>query len=355
MLLGVFLTKSKKRKDDNMSKYKKQHYVPRLYLKGFAINKKQDRINVYDKSRNKFRKNQQFMNVAAENYFYDFDLEAIYESCSEEKKTEFHKVFGNDATPKSVRDKHLVEKFLGDMVEGAYKKFLDKLISSIDRAKNNSWCLKNCMCLSEDDKKEFSYYLAIQFFRGKYLPNSFTAFCEKVVGIKISENTAKLEQIKCLIDSKRINIVRDVLLKHKWVIYINNTDIDLYTSDNPFIIQPHTSKMGVQCNYLNADSVEYVFPITKSAILVIYSEKAYEVMQSKHGIDIYPDDMKPEDRRFREMNNIKQAEYYNTLQIAYSINEIYFSDDSDKFIKRTLKAHPEFLTKEYITKLDDNE
>ena len=56
-----------------MSKYKKQHYVPRLYLKGFAINKKQDRINVYDKSRNKFRKNQQFMNVAAENYFYDFD------------------------------------------------------------------------------------------------------------------------------------------------------------------------------------------------------------------------------------------------------------------------------------------
>ena len=98
-----------------MSGYKKQHFVPRLYLKGFTIEGKPDRINVYDKSRNMFRKNQQLMNVASENYFYDFDLETIYNNCSEENKIKFHTYFGEDVTPKSVRDEHLLEKFLGDI------------------------------------------------------------------------------------------------------------------------------------------------------------------------------------------------------------------------------------------------
>ena len=52
-----------------MSGYKKQHYVPRLYLKGFTAEKDNERINVYDKSRKMFRKNQQLMNVASQNYF----------------------------------------------------------------------------------------------------------------------------------------------------------------------------------------------------------------------------------------------------------------------------------------------
>ena len=69
-----------------MSAYKKQHYVPRLYLKEFTINQERDKINVYDKARKMFRPNQNLMNVASENYFYDFDLETIYNNSSDEKK-----------------------------------------------------------------------------------------------------------------------------------------------------------------------------------------------------------------------------------------------------------------------------
>ena len=338
-----------------MSAYKKQHYVPRLYLKEFAINQEQDKINVYDKARNKFRTNQNLMNVASENYFYDFDLETIYNNCSDERKAEFHKMFGEDATPKSVRDEHLVEKFLGEVVEKPYREFLNKLISSIDRAKNNSWCLKNCMCLSEEDKKEFSYYLVIQYLRGKYLTNSFEEFCGKVVGMKISSTTSKVAQIKSLMNPTIINMIRSTILKHKWVIYINNTGFNFYTSDRPFINQVHKFKDGIPYTQFDAPGIEIVFPITKYAILVIYGEEAYEIMQLTHGKNIYPDEMKPEDRRFREIKNVKQVEYYNTFQIAYSINEIYLSDNNKEFIEQILKAHPEYLTKEYITVLDNKD
>ena len=337
-----------------MSGYKKQHFVPRLYLKGFTIEGKSDRINVYDKSRNMFRKNQQLMNVASENYFYDFDLETIYNNCSEENKIKFHAYFGEDATPKSVKDEHLMEKFLGD-IEKSYEDFLNKVRSSIEQAKNNSWYLNNCMCLSEEDKKEFSYYLAIQYIRGKYLPNTFTAFYEKVVGIKISNTSAKVAQARCLIDSDIINLIRNVLLEHKWVIYINNTGFDFYISDNPFISQVHKFENGIPCNYLASSGIEIVFQITKYAILVIYGEETYEIMQLRHGKHIYSDDMYPIDRRFREIKNIDQVKYYNTLQIAYSINDIYFSDDSEEFIKQILQKKPEYLTKEYITVVDDTD
>ena len=58
---------------------------------------------------------------------------------------------------------------------------------------------------------------------------------------------------------------------------------------------------------------------------------------------------------FREIKNVNQVEYYNTLQIAYSINDIYFSDDSEEFIKQILQKKPEYLTKEYITVVDDTD
>ena len=269
-----------------MSGYKKQHYVPRLYLKGFTAEKDNERINVYDKSRKMFRKNQQLMNVASQNYFYDFKLEDIYNNCSEENKKKFHEYFGKDATPKSVKDKHLLEKFLGEVVEKPYDKFLDKIKVKIQKAKEDSLYLENYMALSNEDKKEFAYYLSIQFIRGKYFTNSFKVFCEKVMGIKVSDDFVKAQQAKTLVYSNYINLISDTILKHDWVIYINKTEFNLYSSDNPFIFQSHTYNGDIPCNFLSSSGIEIVFPITKSSILVIYGKDAYNRMQELYGKDI---------------------------------------------------------------------
>ena len=333
---------------DIMSGYKKQHYVPRLYLKGFTTEEDNERINVYDKSRRMFRKNQQLMNVGSQNHFYDFKLEDIYNNCSKENKKKFHEYFGKDATPKSVKDEHLLEKFLGEVVEKPYDKFLAKIKVKIEKAKENSWYLENCMALSNDDKKEFAYYLSVQFLRGKYFTNSFKVFCEKAMGIKVSDDSVKVQQAKTLVYHGYTNLISDAILKHDWVIYINKTEFDLYVSDNPFIFQSHTYNEDMPCNFLSSSGIEVVFPITKSSILVIYGKDTYGIMQKLHGKHIYSDNTYPIDRRFKEIKQLKQVEYYNTLQVAYSINDIYLSDESDRFIDTLLEKHPEYLKKEYF-------
>lgn len=331
-----------------MSGYKKQHYVPRLYLKGFTIEEDNERINVYDKSRRMFRKNQQLMNVGSQNYFYDFNLEDIYNNCSKENKEKFHEYFGKEATPKNVKDEHLLEKFLGEVVEKPYAEFLDKIKVRIESAKENSWYLENCMALSYEDKKEFAYYLSIQFIRGKYFINSFKVFCEKVMGIEVSDNFVKAQQAKTLVYHDYINLISDTILKHDWVIYINKTEFNLYVSDNPFIFQPHKYNGGIPCNFFSSSGIEMVFPITKSSILVIYGKDTYNIMQMLHGKHIYSDNTYPIDGKFKEIKQLKQVEYYNTLQVAYSINDIYLSDESNNFINTLLEDHPEYLKKEYF-------
>ena len=51
-----------------MTNTKKQHYVPRCYLKNFLP--ANDRINVFDSFNLQIRE-QKIMDIAMENYFYD--------------------------------------------------------------------------------------------------------------------------------------------------------------------------------------------------------------------------------------------------------------------------------------------
>ena len=56
-----------------MADTKKEHYVPRCYLRNFAFGS--DRINVFDKSKMQVRTNQKLLDVAMENHFYDLDFD----------------------------------------------------------------------------------------------------------------------------------------------------------------------------------------------------------------------------------------------------------------------------------------
>lgn len=61
---------------------KKQHYVPKFYLKNFSVNKDDTNIGLYNKSNNKFIEKVPLKNQAYQDYFYGKDLEVEKEITS---------------------------------------------------------------------------------------------------------------------------------------------------------------------------------------------------------------------------------------------------------------------------------
>lgn len=57
-----------------MTDTKKEHYVPRCYLKNFAL--ENTKIKIFDKFKMQTRE-QRIMEVAMENYFYDLDFSEL--------------------------------------------------------------------------------------------------------------------------------------------------------------------------------------------------------------------------------------------------------------------------------------
>lgn len=59
-----------------LAETKKEHYVPRCYLKNFSSTP--EHINVFDKHKMQIRLNQKLLDVAMENHFYDLDFDSIF-------------------------------------------------------------------------------------------------------------------------------------------------------------------------------------------------------------------------------------------------------------------------------------
>ena len=64
-----------------MTNTKKQHYVPRCYLKNFLP--ANDRINVFDSFNLQIRE-QKIMDIAMENYFYDIKFSDLLQRVEKE-------------------------------------------------------------------------------------------------------------------------------------------------------------------------------------------------------------------------------------------------------------------------------
>lgn len=77
---------------------KKQHYVPQCYLRHFAST--DERINVFDKEKMEVRSNQDVLNVAIKNHFYDLNLFEMYKKAEPDEqakiKVELGKLLGPD-------------------------------------------------------------------------------------------------------------------------------------------------------------------------------------------------------------------------------------------------------------------
>lgn len=116
-----------------MSNVKKEHYVPRCYLKNFA--NKNKRIHVFDKRLGGCR-NQKITEIAAENHFYDMDINELVNmkefstSKRKELKTELMKTLNATTWEEAVArfDTQYMEKRMSVM-EYNFEKLLKKLLT----------------------------------------------------------------------------------------------------------------------------------------------------------------------------------------------------------------------------------
>ena len=143
-----------------MADTKKEHYVPRCYLQNFATI--QNRIDVFDKWKMMVRQNQDIINVAMENGFYDLDLISLLQKMDTEMydkaKVDLMDILGTDkweeakqiiGNPKEIEKKHFVK------LEGIYSSLLQAIVK---KGYGSSWVIKNCYALSEEEKIHLSLF-----------------------------------------------------------------------------------------------------------------------------------------------------------------------------------------------------
>lgn len=260
-------------------KTKKEHYVPRVYLRRFCKNP--EKLNVYDKANNEIRLNQHIMDIASERYFYDIDFNAFAD-----------RIDANDEIWQAAKglDVQYIEHMFGSGIEVAYE---ERIGTVIDRLMNKTdWEILNCYAITEEEKEFMSLWIAHQVIRTKAFRENLSklhqATAKVITEIVNRENegdskltvlantdkdTKRLLHGSILIDTDMVVNLAEVFLSHSWLLTVNKTSVPFATSDNPIVKIPHeTSPNGVHATGFGSRKVEVFFPLSSSVGLMMFEE-----------------------------------------------------------------------------------
>ena len=226
------------------NKIKKQHYVPRVYLKHFC--ERNRTINVFDKNRvEKFKAN--INDVACKNYFYDVDSNISEdEQIFEKKLSEFESLYEHE-------------------LKNLFKN-LDEYVLKMDK-KN---LLKQNFKLPDKTKEYLAIFFLIQNFRtiivrktlmqiSKHMYDKIEEFTGEKPDFDIDNNEVKKSHIK-LIFGKLYPLVI-YLQKQQWFILVNDTERPFYTSDNPAILDREFCKKDGRGKGILSYGMNFYLPI----------------------------------------------------------------------------------------------
>jgi len=310
-------------------KIKKQHYVPRLYLKGFANKRKKEfHLFVYNKENNKVF-NSNIRNIAQESYFYDVD------------------------------EAQTVERIFGQL-ESQFNIALQKIIDYEDLDK-----------LNLNDKEMLSTFIAIQLLRTKEHRTIFKEASEAIFNIvgkdkdpnfKEGSVTLTEEYLKSIHISsifKDFGHFSEIILNDMaWKLCINNTDIPFWTSDNPCVFYNELEPEGFKGNLgLKCKGFQLHFPLSHKLLLILMEPsmmisdltkakkvtKDFKKKVSKMNktldrlvVNLIPD---------KEIVNEERVIFENNLQVISSTQFILSKDNNFELADKYLKENPHFKDK----------
>lgn len=332
-----------------MADTKKEHYVPRCYLKHFEADN--GKIQVFDKKIMQVREQRPF-EVAMENYFYDIDFVELSKRATPEEMEKIHsdllKIVGEknwDSIQAVLADKKHIEKFYSQL-EVIYSLLLGKVISK--SYSGNNWVINNCYAFSDEEKELFSLFIAIQIIRTKTFREDIGDMIEKLYQtlayksqmfdkdaipkeefeVSVDKDFVKLQHSSMILDPDMTIQIAETLYKHIWVVYVNKTNHPFYTSDDPVARIPHKHDKYMSYSGLSSEGIEIVFPISPNLLLAMYDTKTFSSYFS--------------DRQFVVVDQKDLVDYFNQAQVYNSYRCIFSQKENFELATQICKENPIF-------------
>lgn len=331
---------------------KKEHYVPRCYLKNFSSTP--EHINVFDKHKMQIRLNQKLLDVAMENHFYDLDFDSIFNKATleeQEKITQdLKQILETENIEETIRQldgsQHIEKQFFSTL-EGVYSNLLQNIIKK--SYGGNTWVMKNCRAFSAEEKDLLAFFIAIQIIRTKSFRESLSSTYEQFVqalayktqmceedalprdafAVSVNKDYIKLEHSGMILDPDMAVDFANAIRQHIWVMYVNKTDTPFYTSDDPVVNIPHKHDRFISYSGLSSDGIEIIFPISPMLLLGMYDAKTYSTLFA--------------DKSFMQAD-IELVEYFNRAQIIHCQRCVFSCSDDFAFAEQICTENPEFRT-----------
>lgn len=278
---------------------RKQHYVPRFYLKNFAVLRNGEySISCFEKSSfNQFQVN--IKDVGCEHYFYEIagKVPQEMENTLSEFESQFTQVYDKLVSSGSVRclkwkEKEVIARFITiqELRTREMREHLRDMIKNL-----NTWLSKKP--LSKDMEKQL-----------------------KEINTEKGVRTLQLGTIKETLFQD--NALVDMLLDLKWAIFENNTKMSFWTSDhpvnryNPIDFSPY-GNLGTLCR-----GIQIFFPLTPRLIVAFFDPIEY-FFEPEKGVCI--------------KDNVL---FYNTLQLRNNTRHVFSIDSDFTIAKKWLTENP---------------
>ena len=276
-----------------MKHAKHQHYVPRLYLRQFSADRgaKHPQVYSFDKTTQRVQR-PSIRNVASELYFYER---------------------GDHGAEKAFQQ-------IEDLFAAPYRRLLE-----VERLQD----------LSAEEIVGTAIFVAAQWVRtrehrqmlkstGVELAKALDAKGVDEPGLTdVTDETLRRLHVQGL--PKLVHHASAIMLRMKWILCVNRTDMPLWTSDNPVTL--HNSRpAGLQGNRgLACRGIEMYFPLSPTRSLGLCD----------------PTDMGSEPHVMIS-TDINHAWYQNNLQVRDSTRFLFASTGDFAFARKILSKYSEY-------------
>jgi len=283
-----------------MEKVKIQHYVPRFYLRNFAI-RRNNKFLLYCFDKTDFRSfPTKIKGIGCEKFFYeDIETEQTLEKALSKLERDFSKVYAKLGNRRSLlclnwNEKTILASFVAiqDIRTKEFREFLKSLGREMKRVFGDK-------PLSNDLLEQLETADSEDYIRATH---------SKMVTETLSGKTGFIE----------------IILSMKWILFENYTKIPLWTSDhpvnrfNPIDLSP-LGNLG-----LKSKGIQVFFPLSPTLGIVFCDPVEYGLMPEK-------------------VTSIKDNIIFcNTLQARSSARHIFSPNNDFYLAKKWLKEHPEF-------------
>lgn len=322
-----------------MQSYENQHFVPQFYLRRFSPDQNRRRVYVYDKVLRQSLGLKCVKSVANKSFFYDIPLDVIKQGFN--------------------MDPHLEEKALGTL-ESQFSRVIEfgirvanGAVANLEQRRMMSLCIAVQLIRTDDYRQHIVENMErlLEATMESVLELSKPELASKVrAQAKYDEQTASLLHAELMWDPDFVCKIAAVLYHRIWVVGVNDTNIPLYTSDTPVVLQAHKqrdrfmpdpSKGPAFSKALDVvieskrpgverEGVELVFPLNPKCALIILENKHFKYVEENQG------------KRY----SLQPADIIrlNSLQVLESNRQIYSVSNDFDLAEKLCSDHPDICS-----------